>query len=400
MTLIVTSILSSTIGLLWNKVRDATAKGLKDGDITDAKIREIVVRELNDIKTKIDGLSRKDLLSSYSFLQEGVQLLNVSLDKSKDEQNAVVNQSEDDRGEASKILSGAKSDILCEGLELSHAMRKLNIVSTNEFESAKKRFEEARKRATDAFCNEALNIQDRIFAAKLRVASEILECLDNPDIVVSSCLLFLGKLHDLPPIREIFTVYLNRGIRSKFNKAERVENVKSVMMINYVLYQFVSKFSSKYYSVLAWPTIQLFDRSFNPIWNWQEVSTRKSWGENLIQPPNELQLDKLIDRHKSAVNSRGEIIVKHRNGIKVISRTGKSKVVHQFFVKEGEVITQQTVGLAIDQENNVYVVRYFETTSQNGSVGSYTALYVLDEHCNHVKHKSILHFLPKLKSLI
>ncbi|CAB4010220.1 Hypothetical predicted protein [Paramuricea clavata] len=189
-------------------------------------------------------------------------------------------------------------------------MRKLNIVSTKESESAKKRFEEARKRATDAFCNEALDIQDRIFAAKLRVASEILECLDNPDTAVSSCLLFLGKLHDLPPIREIFTVYLNRGIKSKFNKTERVENVKSVMMINYVLYQFVSKFSSKYYSVLAWTTIQLSDRSFNPIWNWQEVSTRKSWGENLIQPPNELQLDKLIDRHKSAVNSRGEIIVK------------------------------------------------------------------------------------------
>ena len=56
MSLIVTSILSSTLGLLWNKARDATAKSLKDGDVTDAKIREIVVRELNDVKTKVDGL--------------------------------------------------------------------------------------------------------------------------------------------------------------------------------------------------------------------------------------------------------------------------------------------------------------------------------------------------------
>ena len=67
MSSIVTSILSSTVGLLWNKARDLTAAKLKDGDVTDAKIREIVVRELNDIKTKLDGLSRKDLLSSYSF---------------------------------------------------------------------------------------------------------------------------------------------------------------------------------------------------------------------------------------------------------------------------------------------------------------------------------------------
>ena len=68
MSSIVNSILSSTIGLLWNKARDSVAAKLKDGDITDAKIREIVVRELDDIKTKLDGLSRKDLLSSYSFL--------------------------------------------------------------------------------------------------------------------------------------------------------------------------------------------------------------------------------------------------------------------------------------------------------------------------------------------
>ena len=33
------------------------------------------------------------------------------------------------------------------------------------------------------------------------------------------------------------------------NKSERVENVKSVMLINYVLFQYVSKFSSKYSSI-------------------------------------------------------------------------------------------------------------------------------------------------------
>ena len=78
------SIVSSTIGLLWNKVRDSTAAKLQDGDITDAKIREIaiVVRDLNDIKMKLDALSRKDLLRSYSFLREGVELLNVCLDQS------------------------------------------------------------------------------------------------------------------------------------------------------------------------------------------------------------------------------------------------------------------------------------------------------------------------------
>ena len=57
-------ILSSTVqGLLFNKVRDITVDKLKDGDITDAKLREIVVRELNDMtsSTNLMLFREKDL---------------------------------------------------------------------------------------------------------------------------------------------------------------------------------------------------------------------------------------------------------------------------------------------------------------------------------------------------
>ena len=392
MSSIVTSILSSTVGLLWNKARDKTAESLKDGDITDAKLREIVVRELNDIKTKLDGLSRSYLLSSYSFLQEGIQLLNVCLEKF--EQKAVVNEGNDDRGETLRIPSHDESDILNETLELSQAMGKLQIVS-KEFESAKERFKDARKRATDAFCNEGLNIQDRIFAAKLRVVSEILECLDNPDTAASSCLLFLEKLHGLPAVREMFSVYLDGGVKSFFNKTERAENVKSVMMINYVLYRFVSKFSSKYCSALAWPTIQLPDRSFYPIWNCQEISTRKSWGEDLIHPFNRLKLNESINPLKSAVNSRGDIVSSNGlNGdITVTSRTGTTKLSFPTEDKKVRVIARKVQGVGVSEENDVYLI-LFEKTSEN--VHGYVALYVLDEHCTRVKNKSTLHFLSKI----
>ena len=392
MSSIVTSILSSTVGLLWNKTRDKTAESLKDGDITDAKLREIVVRELNDIKTKLDGLSRKDLLSSYSFLQEGIQLLNVCLEKF--EQKAVVNEGNDDRGETSRMSSHGESDILNEALQLSQALGKLQIVS-KELESAKERFKDARKRATDAFCNEGLNIQDRIFAAKLRVVSEILECLDNPDTAASSCLLFLGKLHGLPAVREIFSVYLDRGVKSFFKKTERAENVKSVMMINYVLYRFVSKLSSKYCSALAWPTIQLSDRSFNPICSWEEISTRKSWGEGFIQPPNLLKRNESIAPYlNSAVNSRGEIVSISRisGDITVISRTGTTKLSFPTEDKKARVIEREVLSVGVNEENDVYLV-IFEKTSEN--LDGHVALYILDEHYTRVKHKSTLRFLSK-----
>ena len=222
MSAIVTGILSSTLGLLWEKTRDSAAKRLKDGDVTDAKIRQILVRELDDIKGKLDGLAREKLLASYTFLQEGVQLLSHSLDKSNAERNNVLNE---DKGDGSvtlsTTLSSSKTDFLNDALRLSHAMGDLKIAS-NQSESMKKRFEDARKQAIHAFCNEALSIADRILAAKLRVVSEILECLDTPDTAVVSCLSFLEKLYGLPGVRETFSVYIGRGVKSMLGKSERV----------------------------------------------------------------------------------------------------------------------------------------------------------------------------------
>ena len=96
MSSIISGILNSTVGLLWNKARDKIAKKLQDGDVTDENIRKIVVRELNDIKTKLDGLIRKDLRSSCSFLEEGVDFLYVALGKSNLEQKALTNEPQDD----------------------------------------------------------------------------------------------------------------------------------------------------------------------------------------------------------------------------------------------------------------------------------------------------------------
>ena len=393
MSSIVTGILSSTLGLLLNKARDATAKSLQDGDVTDAKIREMVVRELNDIKTKLDGLSRKDLLSSYMFLKEGVQLVNDSLDKSIDE-------GKNDGGVTSSTLPSA-SDILNDALQLSEAMKKLKIVS-DQSEFARKRFKRAREEATHAFCNEALSIRDRIFAAKLRVVSEILECLDSPDTAVTSCLLFLEQLHDLSAVRVIFSVYLGRGVKSILGKTERAENVKSIMMINYVLYHFVSKFSSKNHSTLAWPTIQLPDRAFNPILSWREVSGRKSWDLNVIQPPNEVRVHEEILKYSFAMNGRGEIIVANHEAIKFISTTGESRLAFPLFllrIKDDtwayEVDDDRNIvlGLAVEDESIVYIVMNYKSSESDD--GGHPMLYVLNEHCSDVKFKTELTFLPK-----
>ena len=385
MSSIITGILSTTVGLLWSKTRDKTAEKLQGGDVADAKVREIVVRELNDIKTKLDGLSRKDLLSSYSFLREGVELLNVCLDQSTQE----------DRGEPSTMPSNdVASAILNEVLALTCAVEKIKIKSCVEYESAKKRFEDARRKATEAFCNEALKIEDRIFAVKLRVVSEILENLESPKTAITGCLPFLRDLHDLRAIREIFSVYVNGGVKSLLGKEERAANVKSVIMINSVLFQFMLKFGGKLTDRLIWPagTIELSDRSFNPVLEWQDVSSRKSMGGELGKSPNDLVLDEGINSWLSAVNSHGEIISGHSDDeIKIISRSGRTKVV-KLPEPEDKFVQRQISSFAVDKDNVIHVASTLVPVIETDLIGY--ELNVLDDSYN-VEHVFALDFLKK-----
>ena len=80
MSEIVTSLLKTVVGVLIDKARDRAAEKLKEGDVTDNKIRELIQREITDIKSKLDALSRKDLLTAIDAFQVGVRYLYQALD--------------------------------------------------------------------------------------------------------------------------------------------------------------------------------------------------------------------------------------------------------------------------------------------------------------------------------
>ena len=313
MSAVVTSMLCSTVGLLLsNKVRD-------DVTADTDKFRRFIVRELDDIKSaKLNGLSRIDLLSSCSFLQEGINRLFVSLNISELDQEAVTEPTADDRGETSSMSSVLEFRTLNEDIEvieLHHAIGKMKIISDIRFEAAIESFKRAREKATEAFCNMALSIKDRIFATKLRVVSMILGHLEDLKFADDCVLQHILELYDLPAIQEMFSVYLSRA-RSVFGNEERVEGVKSVMLISYVLYRFHLKFSScKLTDRLIWPlTIKLGNRSFNPILDWREVATRKSMGDELSQlrDPYKLMLDEKVIPVLSAMNNRKLVAVEEK----------------------------------------------------------------------------------------
>ena len=72
MSSIVTSVFNATIGWLVNKGRNVTAERLKEGDVADQKIRDLIVREVKDIESKLDDLSRNDLLAAVDYFKTGI----------------------------------------------------------------------------------------------------------------------------------------------------------------------------------------------------------------------------------------------------------------------------------------------------------------------------------------
>ena len=385
MSSIITAILSSTVGLLCDKARDSAADKLRDGDLADEKMREMIVMDLSDIKSKIDCLSLKDLDASYSFLKEGVELFNLALDQSNEDLKA---------DEATRVINCTASGILNAALSLPQVIQVLKISSNKRFSSAQDCFKASRETATHAFNNKSLNIKDRIMACKLRVAARILELgLEDPEAAITACLVSLKELHGLPAIQEMFAVFLRGGWKSKIRKSERLENVMSVLFINHALYDFTTKYSSKSRYIYAWPGIEVRDRTFYPILHAQEVLSKTSTGGELFQQLKKVDIDASVGYAKFfAVNSRGDTIFLHDDKITVIYTVGENKDVMFPDTTEKNVLEHRGLSVAVDSDDNVYAVRKRKVLDENGDNKYDFVLYAFDEIYN-IKTVSVLDFL-------
>ena len=243
MSSLVTAVFKATIGFVVKKGRDTAAEKLKEGDITDHKLRDMIVREIDDVKSKLDGLARKDLLAAIDFFEEGIVLL-----------HDVVQ---------SKILPSSNS----RKNSLAKTIRNLTLSDLDEskataLSSAKKRFGDARKKATEAFNDEALKPSDRVLAMGYRVMATILEAVDNPSAAITSCRMCIERLHSLPVVQNCFHVELKGSFRGRFSKDERREIISAVCRLNRVVYDVMFMtcgFGNKEVSGIPqmWPSVEI-----------------------------------------------------------------------------------------------------------------------------------------------
>ena len=212
------SVLEASVGLLVEKGRDWVAKKLAEGDVTNDAFRKLIVRESDEINRKLDGLARKDLNTSLHYFNSGAVYLFQLI---RDQDGSATTKAYQQSPEAAMNELKNRRFIL------------RNYSDKRKFAKAKEHFEDACKKATDAFNDEALNTSDRIQAIAICIAATILKLLDDPLEALEECLKYLEELHSMPAVQKNFEVVLRGGFKSKLNRTKRLKIISSVCNVNH-----------------------------------------------------------------------------------------------------------------------------------------------------------------------
>ena len=258
MSSFIVAILKATVGLLVNKGRNVAAEKLKEGDVTNEQLRNLIVREIDDVQSKLEGIARKDLLASISIFKEGL----VYLYKVKpNEQDGKKMQQREERATTPLKQEVGSPETSIKTVSLVEEMRSLQLTdrdnsSARALNDAKDRFKQAREKATEAFYNEALSTSDRILAMQYRIMATILEKVDCLTHALAPCRLCLEELHSMPVVKKSIDVHLQQGFMSMFNKIEREDTIRSVCRMNRVIFH-ITEIVEEDTDISLWPCVDL-----------------------------------------------------------------------------------------------------------------------------------------------
>ena len=359
MSSIITAVFKVTIGLLVNKARDKAAEKLKDGDVIDQKFRGLIVSEINDIKSKLDGLSRKDLVASISFFEEGIQFLYKVFEEARitSEHGAATTQTACD-----------------ETFSLAERMKKLELTDLDEaarraLSNTKKRFEDSRRKATEAFSNEALETSDRILAKQYRVMATILETVDNPEDAIEPCAVCLKDLNCLSAVQNSFKVQLIKGIQAfkgLVGKDERRKIISNVCHVNRVIYDVTQTVGDDVH-LWIWPAVDIGKDKVDPVRDRRiaKVLSKQGMEHCCVTPWSFGQEGEEEHKLKSprgvATNSSGQFIVGDINVVKMFDPNGQF-IEHFSLPNDGAETKLYIWDVATDNKDNIYVLVECEKT--------------------------------------
>ena len=378
MSSIIKSVFQATVGQLIKKGRDLVAEKLREGDVADERFRSLIVRELDDIKSKLDSIAKKDLLSSVSFFKEGLVLaFEMFNETTADTNGADTREGTLGTSRGSSGLNGLPSPT--DGVdgggkiglnfpeELEKIQRSRGDNSTTRWLSrAQTRFQDSRRKATDAFVDKALNTLDRVLAMQYRVMATILEAADNPREALPTCKLCLEELHAMPAVQKNFKAALKPGKRffpmpsSAKDERERGMIISTVVYINKIIYD-VKQMVGETAELLFWPCVETGEEKVDPLRDVRvaEILRKQDmmhrFVPTLIGLASSEREQRIILPRSIASTKKGHFIVAESgdNDIKVFDRSGKYLSTLEYPDEQGLC---NILDVAADQGANVYVL--------------------------------------------
>ena len=285
MSAIISAVLKGTIGLMVKKGRDVAAEKMKEGDVTDQKLRGLIVSELNDIKGKLDALSQKDLKAAVDFFGTGLKNLNGAVVAMRSANVSVEAGEVSERNEEEYFHELALPSDTDPGKTIAVAagIRNMQLTELDEttkslLSKAKEKFRLAVEYTTHACNNEALSTFDRITAIRYRVMAAMLESAaetarttgDLKSALMSAlpeCEHCLEILNSLSAVQNSFKVELSKGllkIRGQFGKDERMQIISIVCQVNRTIYD-AMRTVGKDVHVLVWPSVDIGEDQVDPL---------------------------------------------------------------------------------------------------------------------------------------
>lgn len=376
MSSVIKSVFKATVGSLIEKGRDLLAEKLREGDVEDERFRSLIVREIEDIKSKLDSIALRDLLASVSFFKEGLVLffeLFKETTAGADTEDGEVGIDKDNSGLGPKttmdVLDGGKTGLnFPEELEKIQRSRGDNSTA-RWFSKAQSRFQDSRRKATEAFNDKALSTIDRIFAMQYRVMATILEVADNPREALPPCQLCLEELHAMPAVKKNFKTAFKPGRRFfpspslAKNERERGEIIFTVVYINKVIYD-VKQMVGKTAELLSWPCVDTGEEKVDPLRDVRvaEILRKQDLVHGFLPSSFGLASRKrerrIILPRSIASTKQGHIIVAESgdNDVKVFDRSGKYLFPLEFPGPVDKHGSCNVLDVAADQDAYVYVL--------------------------------------------
>ena len=178
----------------------------------------------------------------------------------------------------------------------------------------------------------------------------------------------------MPAIKEIFSVHVGTGIKSLFKsgfkKDSRAEIVETVTIMNFIMADFISKFTTRRMAVFDWPMIECGKRVVHPIHckegsapDLKEMEITPPW--DIVVAENQLPClvyDDLGQIVRQTLTTKGDIICfkdDRRGLLKLDKTTGKLQPCCLSPLEDNTEHPQPSgeyiLGMAIDDNDTVYV---------------------------------------------